>query len=322
MGLLFKILRLSPYIEVVVRRIYWSSPLLIKMASKRNLRKEVKTQVVEERSLGNILEFLKNNGVESGSLIIVHSSAEALKPTGKSPSQIIDELLTLLGKGGTLAMPAFPKYRDEPTGIDRMNADVSDIVLEYNVKKTIPWTGLLPYKLMRYPGAVRSRHPLNTMVAVGPLAEPMMENNLLGDKPLPCGNHSSWNYCAMHDAKIVALGVDMAHSLTMIHVAEDSYEESWPIAGWYRDRKFVVVDNDSRTDVVVRERHPKWAKYYAERTLSKELKNSELIESAVIDGISVEVLDARKLLNFLNGRKNSAYPYFMLPSKVHKNETD
>lgn len=322
MAILSKILELSPYIEVMVRRIYWNSPLLINLVSKRNPRKEAKSANVEEKALRNILEFLKKNGVDRGSLIVVHSSAEALKPTGKSPRQIIDELIKLLGQDGTLAMPAFPKYKDEPTGIDRMNEDDSDLVLEYDVNKSIPWTGLLPYKLMKHPGSVRSRHPLNTMVAVGTLALPMMESNLLGEKALPCGVQSSWRFCAEHGAKIVALGVDMAHSLTMIHVAEDSYEDLWPVAGWYRDRKFVVIDNDGRKEVVVRERHPKWAKYFAERTLSKDLKKNKLMSSTVINGILIEVLDAGELLKFLNERKSTAYPYFMVPLSKKRNASN
>ena len=175
---------------------------------------------------------------------------------------------------------------------------------------------------MRYPGAVRSRHPLNTMVAVGSQALPMMENNLFGANPLPCGNNSSWKYCVDHGAKIVALGVDLAHSLTMIHVAEDSYEGLWPIAGWYRNRKFVVVDKNDREEVVVKERHPKWAKYFAERTLSKDLKEKKLLASAVIDGILVEVIDSQELLEHLNERKSTAYPYFMIPLSVKKNDSN
>lgn len=319
MSIVSKIFGWSPYFEVAVRRIYWSSPWLIDLISKRDTRKELKPVVVDENSLGKILEFLQENGVGPGGLIVVHSSAEALKPTGKSPKEIIDELIKLLGQDGTLAMPAFPKYKDEPTGFDRMNRDVSDLILEYDVKKSIPWTGQLPYKLMRYPGSIRSRHPLNSMVAVGPLASPMMENNLLGKKPLPCGVQSSWNFCYQHNAKIIALGVDMAHSLTMIHVAEDSYEDDWPVAGWYRDRKFVVKDTDGCEEVLVRERHPKWAKYFAERTLSKDLKENKLMKSTVIGGILVEVLDAGELMNFLNERKDSAYPYFLVPLSNRRN---
>ena len=263
-------------------------------------------------------DFIRRRGVSAGSLIIVHSSGAALKPTGQSPAQIVDKLIEMVGASGTLAMPAFPKYEGEPQGIDRVRADVSDLELVYDVQKSVPWTGALPQRLMRRPGAVRSRHPLNTMVAVGALARQMMENNLTGERPLPCGPDSSWKFCADHEAIIVALGVDMAHSLTMIHVAEDAYEREWPVRDWYRDRKFQVVDDGVTANVVVRERHPWWAAHYAERTLSRDLKHNGLMASTQIDGILVETVAADELLRFLAQRRPQAYPYFMIPRDKKK----
>jgi aminoglycoside 3-N-acetyltransferase len=313
-----KILAVSPYAEVVARRIYWSSPWLIELARRRGFAKPRPNTEATQLTWGKIEDFLRHNGVRTGSLIIVHSSAAALKPTGLSPSRIIDKLIELVGPSGTLAMPAFPKYEEEPQGIDRVRADVSNLELVYDVQKSVPWTGVLPLRLMRYPGAVRSRHPLNTMVAVGPLAGPMMENNMMGERPLPCGAHSTWKYCADHKAIIVALGVDMAHSITMIHVAEDLHEAEWPVRNWYRDRKFQIVDHGASCHVVVRERHPRWAAHYAERTLSQDLLRHGLMASARIDGIPVEVVAADKLLQFLARRRATAYPYFMIPSSLRK----
>jgi aminoglycoside 3-N-acetyltransferase len=260
-----------------------------------------------------IESFLTAQGVSPGSLLVVHSSARALRLPGCSLSEIVDRLILLIGPEGTLAMPAFPRYDGEPEGIDRMTADLSEREFVYDVQKSVPWTGVLPFLLMQRPDAIRSRHPLNTMVAVGPMAAPMMEDNVTGNRPLPCGPNSAWKFCADHKAIVVALGVDLAHSLTMIHVAEDSYETEWPVNEWYRDRRFRVVDQGVSASIVVRERHPKWATYFAERTLSKDLKKAGLLASTTIDGVLVEILAADKLIAFLNERKPSAYPYFMLP---------
>jgi len=313
-----RILEVSPYAEVVARRIYWSSPWLIDLASKAGVTTPRTSGAATQRTWDKIEDFLRRHGACAGSLIVVHSSASALKPTGYAPPQIIDRLLDMVGPSGTLAMPAFPKYEGEPQGIERVRADVSELELVYDVQKSVPWTGVLPLRLMRHPGAIRSRHPLNTMVAVGPLARQMMENNMMGERPLPCGAQSSWKFCADHNAIIVALGVDMAHSITMIHVAEDSYEREWPIKDWYRDRKFQIVDQGAISKVVVRERHPRWAAHYAERTLSRDLKRCGLMASACIDGIPVEVIATDGLLRFLAQRRAKAYPYFMISSRMKK----
>ena len=57
----------------------------------------------------------------------------------------------------------------------------------------------------------------------------------------------------------------------MIHVAEDLYENEWPVKDWYRNRQFRVIDNEFDKEVTIRERHPKWALFYAEREFSKDL---------------------------------------------------
>jgi aminoglycoside 3-N-acetyltransferase len=313
-----RILEVSPYAEVVARRIYWSSPWLIDRANKAGVTKPRTNGAATQHTWDKIEEFLRQHGVCEGGLIVVHSSGAALKPTGYAPPVILGKLIDMVGPSGTLAMPAFPKYEGEPQGIERMRADVSDLQLLYDVQKSVPWTGVLPLMLMRHPAAVRSRHPLNTMVAVGPLARQMMENNMTGERPLPCGVQSSWKFCADHKAIIVALGVDMAHSITMIHVAEDSHEREWPIKDWYRERKFQIVDNGAISKVVVRERHPRWAAHYAERTLSKDLKRRGLMASACIDGIPIEVVAADELLRFLAQRRSRAYPYFMISSRMKK----
>jgi aminoglycoside 3-N-acetyltransferase len=100
----------------------------------------------------------------------------------------------------------------------------------------------------------------------------------------------------------------------MIHVAEDCYVDTWPIAGWYRDRMFRVVDKTGERNITVRERHPKWAMHYAERTLARDLLRFGIQKCISISGIDVSVVDARNLLDFLNSRKASGYPYYMWKS--------
>jgi len=148
------------------------------------------------------------------------------------------------------------------------------------------------------------------MVAIGRHAAELMENNIDGHLPTGCGPNSSWKYSVDHNAKIVALGADMAHSLTMIHVAEDSYEAAWPVSDWYRLRKFEIIDRDFRRAISVRERRPKWAIHYGERTLQRELRNLGIMSSCEIESLHIEFLESSRLLEFLNSRKPSAYPYF------------
>lgn len=309
------ILAASPWIEVFVKTLYWRSTLinnvLARRARKRQIPIMVPTSSPATLSFERITDQLTELGVRKGGIMIVHASGLALKPTALAATQLCEKLLDFLGPEGTLAMPAIPLYRGEPTGPERLTDAICAKILTYDVHKTPPWTGALPKALMGVTGAVRSRHPINSMVAVGPHAVSMMAANIDGDRPMGCGPGSSWKFCADHNATIVCLGVDTAHSLTMIHVAEDSWANQWPIANWYRDRMFHVKDGEFETNLTVRERRPHWAINYGERTLQKDLIAHGILKVAYVGGLRIEVCESVVLIEFLNSRKSSGYPYWL-----------
>ena len=312
-----KVLALSPHIEMMVRKIYWDN--IERFAGKKKKKKKRKRKRKKKKPAPSPVEFqklldtLSADGIGPGSLLVVHSSYGELKRAGKLPQQIIDALRELIGPEGTLAMPAIRRYADDPDVVEFVTKDMSNVTATYDVRNSKVWTGLLPKVMLSQPGAVISRFPLNSMVAVGPLAEPMMEDNLKSDglPPLPNGVNSSWNFCAQNNAFVVGLGIDLTHSLTMIHVAEDVKDQEWPVKDWYRERKFNIVDGDFETSITVRERQPKWGCYkFAERTLCKDLIRKKILNTHDVDGITVETLRSKDLIDFLNSKNQKGYPYF------------
>ena len=105
----------------------------------------------------------------------------------------------------------------------------------------------------------RSLHPLNTLTALGVSSNDIFYHESINTLDTPCGPLSSWASLARLNSKILMIDVDVAHALTMIHVAEDCYESSWPIPNWYRSRRFNLVNNNIKSSISVRERHPRWA---------------------------------------------------------------
>lgn len=284
--------------------------------SKIRMRKIGKSRSpIDCIAFSRITEALHSLSAGHTGVMIVHSSMSAFAPTGLSPREICSALLTYLGPDGTLAMPAIPLFREESKGRERLSDDICDKRLTYDVRRTPPWTGQLPKTLMGMHGSVRSRHPLNTMVALGPQAAAMMENNIEGSLPMACGPQSSWKFCADRDATIVCIGVDSSHSLTMIHIAEDCWPQEWPVANWYRKRLFYVKDGEFETELTVPERHPRWAINFAERTLQKDLLSLGIIKVRDVGGIRIEVCSSARLIHYLNSRRASAYPYWVPPWK-------
>jgi aminoglycoside 3-N-acetyltransferase len=310
MNIYQKILSLSPWLEVIIKTFYWRSKFIYNFLSSKKKTAD-KKKYLYNNSFELVKKNLKSLNAGDTEIMIVHSSMTALKFTGLTPIQICDELISFLGPKGTLAMPAFPIFKGQPFGPDRLKNTISKERLVYDVQRTRTWTGAIPQALMKKTDAIRSRHPLNTMVAFGPQALNMMTDNIKGDLPMPCGPHSSWKYCADRDAAIVCLGVDTSHSLTMIHVAEDSWSQHWPISNWYRERIFTVKDKDFIKDISVLERHPKWSINYAERTLQKDLIREGIIKVKEIENIRIEICSSAKLINYLTSKRKKPYPYWI-----------
>jgi aminoglycoside 3-N-acetyltransferase len=109
-----------------------------------------------------ILEAYSSLGVKRGDTLIVQSSFKNLASLNCSPQVLVDSLLELVGKSGTLIMPAynFKSWTEQ----------------HYFDSKETPCTiGLIPeiFRLSR--GVRRTRHPIHSLSVFGPLAEELSE---------------------------------------------------------------------------------------------------------------------------------------------------
>ena len=308
-----KILSLSPHIEMLVRHIYWKNISLFSRLSVSKPSKSVKSEF-EDLDYDDIAIFLESSGVAKGALLVVHSAYSTLKGRGKNHNEILDFFIDIIGAEGTLAMPAMPKFSNAVVKDEYLTSDshVTEI-FEYDSEKSGVTTGVLPLMLTKRTNAIRSRFPINTMVALGSLSEELFRDEFNHPSPLACGIGSSWKKCLDNDALIIGFGTDLTHSLTSIHVAEDSWEDAWAVSGWYHEKKFRIIDGDASKIIPIRERAPKWgALHYAERTLCKDLLDAGILKSRTFNGVVVEIMSAKKLNDFLidQQQKKKGYPYY------------
>lgn len=311
-----KIMAFTPHAEMIVRRIYRNKYLNGLLRTKKKAKTKVR---LKEIDFSKVMDYLHSLGINDGDIVIIHSAFRPLKGAGLSPIQIVDQLIHLVGKEGTLAMPVIRKYPESPPESEALTAEVSNIEFTYNVKESKVWTGIIPKTFMNKKHTSTSRFPLNTLTALGPLAEKMMANNLEGDLPTPNGVNSSWKFCTDHNAWIISIGTDLTHSLTMIHTAEDVKKEKWPVKGWYRKKKFKIIDGDFETEKIVLERHPKWGMlHFGERKLSDDLLKRGVMKSTQIEGVLIESMRSKPLFDFLNSKNDKGYPYFWLGKSFNK----
>ncbi len=304
---LHQLMAVSPHFELILRRIYWKNVKYLKRHMAGRRRRSTRVHSID---MELITSYLVKIGVRKDSLLLLHSSLDALKGSNLSPNAILDGILDLVTEG-TLAMPAFPGYPNTPNHESYLSDDHADRLFVYNLQTSKVRTGALPYLLTRRPNSIRSRHPINSMVAAGRLATWLMESNLDGESPLPCGSNSSWKRCVDENAWVVGLGIDLTHSLTIIHVAEEVLDAKWPISNWYRSRRFQVIDEEFKQDYVLRERRPMWgALHFGERRLCKDLIDHGIMISSLVDGVIVEAVRAGELFDFLNSKNSAGYPYY------------
>jgi aminoglycoside 3-N-acetyltransferase len=126
----------------------------------------------------NIKEILEKNGY-SNSVICLHSSFKSFGLTEDGPNTIIDGFIlannTILAPAfyyGSETSPGFGNYKRN--GIDYSQQTYSPVNyqgLDEQIDKSM---GIIPKMIIKYNGAIRSKHPCNSFVALGEKARELM----------------------------------------------------------------------------------------------------------------------------------------------------
>jgi aminoglycoside 3-N-acetyltransferase len=299
-----KILELSPWIEVFVRYIYWNTPirkLFLKIA-KRRFKEVFLDHDLLQNDLKNKLEKVISSQCK-GRVVVIHSDFNKLKFFGSTSSEVLAFILKSIGPDATLVLPSIPIMRNKIV-------DGKEVKF-FDYHSTRCTTGALPAQLLKEPNSVRSLNPYNNVVAYGPLANEICLSHDLTDNDFPCGRNSPWHALYIHDAKILFLGVDPAHSATMIHVAEDSWDSDWPVKNWYNTSSVYIKINDSIQKYILKYRSPCWSSFYAERTLFKDLINCNVLYKIDPLSTSFYMCSSFQLIEFLRNHRRSTYPYYI-----------
>ncbi len=198
--LIFKILPVSTFVSL--RKIY---RLAIKKAY-RPLSEQAFISVLTGRM-----------GIRAGSTIFIHSSVDTLN-LDFSVYRLLDILLETVGPEGTLV---FPAWHFTGRAEDYLNKG-----LVFDVKRSPSVLGLLSEIARRYPTAIRSIHPVNSIVAIGKHAQEMVGEH--GNSIYPCDESSPYYKIVKYNGIIAGLGVD-THFLSFVHCPEDVLKQRFPV---------------------------------------------------------------------------------------------
>ncbi len=179
-----------------------------------NFRQSLHKPLTEEQLK---LIFTQKLGLKTGSVAFIHSSVGFLN-TFVPPERILEILLEIVGTEGTLIFPCWQfNYRAE----DYLKKDKI-----FDVENSRTVMGVLPEIARGLPNAVRSLHPINSILAIGKHAQELTEDHHLSI--YPCGELSPYYKMMEYNAIIVGLGVT-SHFLSFVHCPEDVMKENFPL---------------------------------------------------------------------------------------------
>lgn len=163
---------------------------------------------------------LRRLGVQLGDLVMIHASLKAIGPVEGGATTVVASLLDVVGQTGTLMGYASwdrSPYEETLNGA-RLDDDLRRTWPPFDPASsgTYRGFGLLNQFLVGVPGARRSAHPDASMVAVGPLAETLVEPHRLGQA---LGEGSPLERFVRLGGKVLLLGAPI-NSVTALHYAE------------------------------------------------------------------------------------------------------
>ncbi len=174
-------------------------------------------------TVDSIAADLGRLGVESGSILIVHSSLSSLGWVCGGAVAVVEALLQAIGENGTLVMPtqtthlADPSLWENPPVPPDWWPTIRETLPAFDVRKTATrGMGVVVETFRSYPGVVRSNHPHVSLAALGSSAERFMANH-----PLTDGFGMDSPLARTYDADALILLIGVGHeSNSSLHLAE------------------------------------------------------------------------------------------------------
>jgi len=169
-----------------------------------------------------ILAALRNVGVRTGDVLLVHSSLSACGTIDGGAETVIEALREAVGPEGTVLMPAFRRSSAFLNGIGKRwevrpsrADDCGSVALR-------SFVGAIPAALLaNHPDVVRGRHVSHPWCGFGRLAAAMTCEQAEDDPP--ASDNSALAKAVEYGAKILHFGSPLGHT-TFLHYFENHYD--------------------------------------------------------------------------------------------------
>lgn len=167
------------------------------------------TRTVTQR---NIVHGLNQLGLESGNVVLVHSSLSSFGHVDGGEHAVIDALIQVIGQSGLLVMPTHTWG----------TVNATQPVFHETLSPSI--VGKITETFRHRPGVVRSLHPTHSVAALGRRSEEFVEGH--GRWSTPCASDSPYGRLVSEDGYVLFLGASL-HSFTLMHGFEEWAQVPW-----------------------------------------------------------------------------------------------
>ena len=179
------------------------------------------------KSYETLVNDFKNIGIKAGDVLVVHSSLKSMGNVDGGAETVINALIDVLGKDGTLIFPTFSFTPCNETSF-------------FSNKDTPSCVGLISETFRKMKGVYRTNHPSHSVGIMGKLTYELTENELLNDTPM--GIYSPYRRLASVGAKILMLGCTL-HSNSYMHALEEDAGVEYALRGY---QEYTIVDENGK----------------------------------------------------------------------------
>jgi aminoglycoside 3-N-acetyltransferase len=259
---------------------------------KKKLRAKERERLLREGKViteADIIEALRQHGLNSGDVALVHSSLSRLGNVQGGAPTVIRALLEVLGDEGTLVMPSFPALGYT---YNYLSTNPS-----FDVRHTPSQMGIITETFRKIKGVKRSLHPTDPVCAVGKETKFLLKSHFL--QLTPYNENSPFYKLITLKGKIVTLGTRL-DTVTNFHVPEDLIPD-FKFQVYHKKQFLVKVRDEVGIERMVETKAH-------DPAMSKKRRCNELEPAFLKDGIAVKfklgdadcmIIDAEKMHHWL-----------------------
>lgn len=174
----------------------------------------------------DLVNHLRELGIENSDVLLVHSSMKALGPVENGAETVLDAFIQAVS-GGLLIFPTHTW------------ASINEERNVFNPLTEPSCVGILSNLFMKRPGVVRSWHPTHSVAALGEGAQEYVQGEEQWDTP--CSRRGCWGKLYDLGAKILFLGCTL-RSNTIIHGVEEWNQIPRRLTEKYKPLKIITPD--------------------------------------------------------------------------------